>query len=410
MMRILVAYEFGAGLGHLSRLLAVAQRLLDSHRVTIAIPNLSLASAVRRNAKFGQVEILAGVKWQAPETPEVRKIPTKTFADAIRIFDFHNRDRLRLAVQRWRQLLKAIAPDLIIADFAPSLRIAANGIVPTVVVGNGYSVPPGGHPLLPMRPWEDDVPKESRRHEEHLLETVNAIAREFSSQDVSFFSDLFQGEKTFVCTIAEFDPYARLRTEPQIWPFNIPDINRAVQRTTAPQVFCYFQRNHPSLPNVISAINELNATTQIYVQGADFKRVAARCADRVAVHRAPADFARILPNTSLLIHHAGLGTAYAGLIAAVPQLVLPLNLEHFITALGLEKFGASMSLPVNADPDVIRNAMQRLLSDLEVQSRSRLASELLERRRQKDPLATVLKACEALVPDLQADGLSEPAS
>ena len=41
-------------------------------------------------------------------------------------------------------ILQEAAPDLIIADIAPTLRLAVGGKVPMIVVGNGYTVLPRG--------------------------------------------------------------------------------------------------------------------------------------------------------------------------------------------------------------------------------------------------------------------------
>jgi hypothetical protein len=45
MATILFTYEFGAGLGHLNRLLAVATRL-TGHRLVFALPDMALGRAV----------------------------------------------------------------------------------------------------------------------------------------------------------------------------------------------------------------------------------------------------------------------------------------------------------------------------------------------------------------------------
>ena len=117
----------------------------------------------------------------------------------------------------------------------------------------------------------------------------------------------------------------------------------APQPTGGAPDFRYLPANHPALPPVITALNDLKLPSEIYVPGVAAQALAKRCNPTVRIHGKPADLAHVLPNTSLLIHHGGLGTAYAGLLAGVPQLVLPLNLEHGITAAGLEQFGVAKS-------------------------------------------------------------------
>jgi UDP:flavonoid glycosyltransferase YjiC (YdhE family) len=246
-------------------------------------------------------------------------------------------------------------PDLIAADFAPTLRLASGGRIPTIVVGNGYTVPPGGRPLPPIRPWQASVPARSRQHEGELLAAVNAVRAQAGGACIDHFADLFHGESSFVCTLDEFDPYRSSRDTDPLWPFNVPAIPNGAS-SERDRLFAYFQSGHPALDAVLQALSVLGRRAEIYVQGADPRSIASRCPRHVGVHTKPADFAAILPRASLLIHHAGLGTAYSGLVAGVPQVVLPLNLEHAITTSGLEVFGAARRLAVKPVPDPKRLA------------------------------------------------------
>ena len=400
MRTVLLTYEFGAGLGHLHRLLAVAERLRE-HRLVFALPDLPLGEPVVRRAFGDAARVVQGVVWNAPTDPAVRQVPTHTFADVITLFGFGQTERLRAAVTRASALLDENAPDLIVADFAPTLRLASQGRVPTAVVGNGYTVPPAGRLLPPMRPWEESVGPVSRAAEARLLVAVNEVRAAIGGGAVEQFADLFSGERSFVCTIAEFDPYGALRAEPATWPFNVPDIAPGpgnAQRRDAP-VFCYFQRGHPALDAVLAALSRLPTKSAVYVQGLDPHAVAARCGRNVAIHRNPADFAQVLPRTCLLVHHAGLGTAYAGLLAGTPQLLLPLNLEHGITARGVERFGSGVRLSVQPppEPEPIARRIREMLGDSALHARAARTARDLAGRRVADPVAPLAEACRSLL-------------
>lgn len=398
MSTILLTYEFGAGLGHLNRLIAVAKRL-EGHRLVFAVPDLALGGPAVRRAFGEAAEVVAGTVWPAPTSPDARKVPTHTFADVITLFGFADVAQLRGAAERAARLLGEVAPDLVIADFAPTLRLVSQGRVPTVVVGNGYTVPPPGRPLLPMRPWEDAVGPSSRAEEGRLLAAVNQVRAERAGSAIDHFADLFGGERSFVCTIAEFDPYGSGRTSPVIWPFNIPEIRAggplAARRGSA--VFCYFQAGHPALEAVLKAVSALDIRSEVYVQGLDPQAVAARCSRKVAVHRTPADFAKILPETPLLVHHAGLGTATAGLLAGTGQIVVPLNLEHAITARGVGQFGSGLRLGVSPPPSAeqVRNQIRGMLGDPKRHEAAARAASDLAARRVADPVAPIAEACLA---------------
>src|SRR5262245_33018916 len=124
--------------------------------------------------------------------------------------------------------------------------------------------------------------------------------------------------------------------------------------------------------------------------------LAKRCGENVRIHGKPADLAQVLPNTSLLIHHGGLGTAYAGLLAGVPQLVLPFNLEHSITAAGLEQFGVAKSLSARAAEVAtdMHDLISSLLQDRQLQEAALRVARTLSVRRVDDPISEVIRACQ----------------
>jgi UDP:flavonoid glycosyltransferase YjiC (YdhE family) len=398
MSTILVTYELGAGLGHLNRLIAVAERVQGDHNWVFALPDRSLGEPIVRRAFGDKARVLEGVHWPVPNDPNIRKIPTHTFADVIAIIGFNEGDKLSAKTAHWYTILREVAPTLIIADFAPTLRLAIGGKLPFVVVGNGYTIPPRGQLLPPIRQWETSVSARSRANEGRLLAAVNIVRAQQRGEAIDFFSDLFSGEHTFVCTLPEFDPYRRFRRGPTLWPFNIPDVPLgplAAQRS-GPTIFVYLPANHPALSVIISALNDLKVPSAIYVPGMTPQQLAKRCRPTVRIHGKPADLAHVLPNTSLLIHHGGLGTAYAGLLGGVPQLLMPFNLEHSITAAGLEQFGVGKSRAASAAADAtdMRDLISSLLQDGQLQETAMKAAGSLAARRAIDPISEVVKACQ----------------
>jgi UDP:flavonoid glycosyltransferase YjiC (YdhE family) len=397
MRPVLLSYEFGAGLGHLNRLIAVARRLPEERPLVFAIPDLGLGVPVLQRAFGERANIVQGVTWVPLPRPDLRNVPTHTFADVIRLFGFHESDRLTAAVDRATHLLGEISPAMIVSDFAPTLRMASLGLMPTVVVGNGYTVPPGGRPLPSMRSWTPEVPRQSRVHEAELISVVNKVQGSGERPKVDAFSDLFQGEDTFVCTIAEFDPYKAFRQTAPLWPFNIPAIPSGPPREqrSGPPIFCYFQAGHPALDPLLSVLSARAERSEIYVQGVTPQALANRCRPVVGIYTKPADFARVLPQSSLLVHHGGLGTAYAGLMAGIPQVVLPLNLEHLITSSGLVEFGSGVAQSVKGalSQAQVADLVRRGLTDKGLAANALRAARKLHDRQDPRSVEQVAAAC-----------------
>ncbi len=399
MATVLFTYEFGAGFGHLNRLIAVAKQLRTGNRLVFAIPEVKLGEPVIRRALGSEPEIRQGVFWAGPKSPDAQRVPTHTFADVIRLFGFHRGEALLDAVHRWLDLLTILSPHLIVSDFAPTLRLASSGKVPAVVLGSGYTIPPTGQLLPLMRPWADRVPPQSRVHEGLLLAAANQVRARLGGPAVDFFADLFQGERTFVCTLAEFDPYRSARKQAPLWPFNVPKMPpaRDFSRRQGAPVFCYFQEGHPALKSILSALSKLHCRSEIYVRGIDPRQIAANCTPRVSVHTSPADFGSVLPGASLLLHHAGIATSYAGLAAGVPQVVLPRNLEQLITARALDEFKVAVPFSPERPPEPAKltEVLEGVLTDTARQTAALQTARDIDRRRTDNPLEPVTAACRA---------------
>ena len=148
MSNILLTYEFGGGLGHLSRLIEVAKRLGSEHKLFFAIPDNPQARAVLDQAHLHSKHLVKAVGWHP--MPGAASKPTNTLADVLALFEYGDLVRLQSACLQWLDLIRTVSPELIIADFSPTLRLVSQGQIPTVVVGNGYTVPPGRRLLPPF--------------------------------------------------------------------------------------------------------------------------------------------------------------------------------------------------------------------------------------------------------------------
>lgn len=352
MAKILCAWEFGSGMGHLTRLLPVARAMhMAGHQIIVAVPGIEQARPIFRkyfpDHEAQGLTLIEGTAWRAPNDPDLRKKPTHCIADVLELFQFGSPDRLGPKVQQWRAIVDEHRPDMIVADFAPTLRLVVGQGRPFIMLGNGYTVPPAGRLLPPMKPWHDKIYPFSRMNEAAILQVANRARMAMNGPVVDYVADLLNGDRSFVCTIPEFDPYRAYRTVPTLMPFNVPDIRQfpAVgTRGDAAPIFVYLPSNHPFLKIILRQISLIGYPAHVYVTGIDAQKIAGLAGPNVTFHTQPVNLEDNLWKFRAIIHHAGLATAYAAVRAGTPQLVVPLNLEHSITARGLEGFGGTISI------------------------------------------------------------------
>lgn len=134
---VLLGWELGGGLGHASTLIEVARALADRGHA----PVLALKDPVAPRA------VLTGVRCPVVPAPVWRNaVPSNfraaTLADVLAIRGYDDPGVLGSLVEGWQGLLHLTRADLVIADYAPTLLLAASGAVPAIQLGSGFSIPP----------------------------------------------------------------------------------------------------------------------------------------------------------------------------------------------------------------------------------------------------------------------------
>lgn len=396
-MRILLAQEFGAGFGHLSALLEIAARLPGCEPV-LAFPPGSI------NMGLIAARLGAGARVRhAPMlnvAPKPREDEDRTIADALARVGYADFGAVTAQAKAWQALVDEVAPDLIVADFAPTLQMIRRR-APLLLLGGWYTFPPAGRTLPSIKPWLPYVPPASRRREREMLTMANAARRQSGLPPLAHFADLFHGERSFVLCCPAFDGYRKYRKEPTSTAFNVPAIPRgpAFPERRGPTLFCYLHQDVPCVNLLLTALNGIEAPMQVFIRGVDPRLVASQVAGHIAVHQAPADFVEILPQTRLLIHYGASGTSYAGLLAGTPQLIISSNLEQEVNAHGVQTLGCGLSIRIAPGADVgeLRGLIVSMLRDEAMQERAMAVAPEMAAIYDSGGAGRIAQACRELL-------------
>lgn len=369
-MRLMFGWEFGAGLGHLTRFKPIGDRLVaDGAQITLALQDIDKARPFLDGTSGRPLpgySVVQAPRWNIPNDPAIRKIPTHSFADVLNLIGVGQQGAMIHRLNAWQGLLELARPDLVIGDFAPTLALAARGRIPSIMVGNGYTTPPRGRQMPPIRPWRDKIESFSADHEADILHSTNAALVARGDAPLEHLADMFHGDRTFVFTLPMVDPYARYRTKPTLPPFNLPrDISqKSWEARPEKSVFLYMPRTHPRVKDAIEILGMLNVAAHGYISDLPESAVAQYSTASLKLHATPRNFDEVIPNARLVIHHGGLSTAIACILAGTPQLILPWNLEHLVTARGVAAAGCAMVLPNDAfEPKIYSDSVTRLVED-----------------------------------------------
>lgn len=402
-MRVLFGWEFGAGLGHVTRFRPIAERLsAEGWEIVCALQEIERGDALIDRAtgrRLPGVSVIQAPRWNIPNDPKIRQIPTHNFADVLKLIGYGNAEALRHRISAWRDLIAVVKPDVVVGDFSPTLNLAARGRVPRIGVGNGYTTPPAGRAMPPIRPWQETLEEFSIQNERALHQAVNAALRALGDPGVDYLADVLHGDETYVFSLPLVDPYAAYRSEPTLPPFNMPRgiTPRPLAEREKRGVFLYLPRTHKLTQTAVRAVKAAKVRGQAYISDLSPEGAAKESGPGLKIHAQPQDFAATLPSVRLIVHHGGLSTAVAALLAGTPQFILPWNLEHAVTARRLEQTGGSVALaPGREDETSLRNAISHLSADTGIAQRALAAAGSVDLGDPQAGIETVLGRVKAL--------------
>jgi UDP:flavonoid glycosyltransferase YjiC (YdhE family) len=323
--KVLLGWELGGGLGHVTRLAALAQRLLDHGAETLVAlrPGTETGqvfAAARRYATRFRLIPAPAVDPRGDGTPGIAH--KQTLADALTGFGYDRPEPIFAAADLWNSILVRFRPDVVISDSAPSLNLTVAGRIPLVCVGSPFLTPPRGHLLPHLRYSIQHVSARARRREQRVLDAINIIRRANRLPAYAFCADVLHGDRTFVAAPPGLDPHSWDTSRKHVEPFNLQFVG-ALPAITA-DVYCYL----PSLAEVglrlAGEITDLSRSCAAFL-GQNLDPPPSR--DGLTVLPRPADLTSQLATTRLFVHKGGLASTWAALQTGTPQLILPPGIE-----------------------------------------------------------------------------------
>jgi hypothetical protein len=295
-MKILLGWELGAGQGHIQRLVALAQKL-EAYGHT---PVFALKAYNLKGIDF---------PWQRLTPPELafsgREI-SYTFADVLATFGFDDVTRLRAHINAWQAILHEVQPALVITDHAPGLVLAAQNMASTIVIGSPFAVPP---PVETFALIRCPAPPEAFEREQRVCEAIHQV----SAVDGPI-GKLLNGDRSFIFSVPELDWYRFWRVNPEyVSAHNLP----VPVQSGGTGVWSYLASDYDRRDLVLNRLRP----------DAEFKPMQAALRDK-----------------GLAIHHGGLTTTIACLLAGIPQLLLPRYVEQQLTTFCLLRLGVAQAL------------------------------------------------------------------
>lgn len=383
MATVVVTWELGGGLGHLTRLLPLVRGLLDrGHRVVAAVRDLARVTRVYRDAAVTWLQ--APVKLgRGPDAIE----PPRTFAHILHNSGYGNPEELAAMVGAWRALFAAFRPGLIVFDHSPTALLASQGLsVRRALVSAGFLCPVNEYPLRDLRPWLPADGQRLRYEEDRVLEHANRVLRTLAAAPLSNLAELYDRvDEHFLATFAELDHYPGRTgaTYWGAWPY-IGGAPPSWPTGAGPRVFAYL-KPFPELPTLLDRLSRSGSPTLIVPDGIDESLQQRYASPTLRFERESLDLRKVGQDCDVAVLNATHGTTVAMLLAGKPLLQIPIFLEQAHLAMAVERLGAGVAASP-AKPDEVLAGVARLLSSSDY---GEAARRFAQRYADYDPTAKI---------------------
>lgn len=373
MARVLIGWELGGGRGHMQSMLAIAHALTArGHQVALAVQRLDAATdPLPAGATLLQAPLWPRLVVGAPDVP--RHAPV-TLIDILARLGLDRPGTLTAMLAAWDGIIAAFAPRLAIGDFAPALIAAAHGRVPAVAVGPGFQTPPDDTAQVARLGGGEPGYDEAAMHD-----LIDADLRAAGREPLPALPALFRCDRRLIASIPELDPYGR--------PDGPDHVPPAVGEWSAPapkrgdEVFVYAHGPIERFDAFWQGLVATGLPIRAHVPLAPPALRDAIARRGVIVERRPIPWPLIAARSRIAVNHGAHGTMCGLLLAGLPQLALPIDLEKRLHSDALARAGLGHSLPAsNLPPERLTEAVLALAADTKLAARVRRAAPRFARR------------------------------
>ena len=354
--RVLLAWELGGNLGHLARMLALAEQIEQAGDEPVwALPAHAMESPQLKHIRHRRVKVPYPVVVSD-------KVELHSYASILFNLGFGNPAGTAQAVGAWRELYEQVRPHRMVLDTAPMAQLAAYLYRwPAIRISNGFDSPPARCPSFGIGMRGPYIDRLNAQHVSAVGTALGRVAEKLgvAASGMSLDGYLTYPRRYFDC-IPQTDPYGERDDVTYVGPLNRLAGCEAPQwpeRRGGPTVFAYL-RGAPMTQPLLEALARIEASVLCVVGGHPID-VPAAMAGRIHVSRRPVLLDEAVRQADLVVSYAPLGLLTHARLHGKPQLLMPSDLEK---TLGARRLQASRAAVVVQRAQALGDALSTALA------------------------------------------------
>jgi rhamnosyltransferase subunit B len=320
-LKILLGNEFGAGRGHIVALQQLAfelLRVIPSADIKLIAPPF----AQPNGGDFRSATIETSPVLDLVDTSSLRhaSLPERLAA----LYCAHD-GLLKLRLSYWRNIIRQFKPDVVVAEYAPSLSMAARNAVPCLVMGTGYSLPPPeAKKCQPFRPADTAA---SLVSEDTLLTQLNVVLKDNGCAQLKYLPEMNAGDDYALITIPIFDPYWETRQQTYFGVLH-PKGSPRPDAKTANTGLAYFSEGLQN-PAIVQGLIDTSLPIRLYCGRSRDRLEPLIHGSNIKLVDKPFDLATEMPTSAFAVSEGSLGFASAAMLAGIPQSIFYRHDEQY---------------------------------------------------------------------------------
>lgn len=343
MAKILLAWEFGRGLGHLAQLKPFVDRALsEGHQVALAAKELQNVPVFFSGDKLDIFQ--APFFHRAPK----RRYPKILSYSQLILQQLNSVADLELLFRAWNTIYDAVEPDVVVYESAPWAMAASHHRGwKKWLVGSGFFIPRLDLPFMGLFPGVEKTQDNFRSLKEAEMLVLTMINDVMSRQGLPVLDDvrdLFaRVDHRLIQSLPETDHFGTRDNEDYVGiSQTLPAVNVVWPVAGDCKVFAYLY-NFPGVEKLLSALDRSGAASVVYSRELD-ESIKSRFPGIQFVEE-PLDMGTVLSLADLMITMGGHTTAMQGMMMGIPLLLIPVFQEQFFFASRLVEQGRGIILP-----------------------------------------------------------------
>lgn len=380
MSNVVLVWELGAELGHVTRLNALAHKFAGiGHQVTCVLSNPDQIHTLFAKDYSPPFNILRGPGW--PQRSLKLSREPANLSEVLLAVGYHNANALAKNIKGWQSVLAPLKPDVIVYDYAPTALLASRDYqCRKIGLDDPFSKPPSTTPLPSFNQDPNVGSKNLSISESKLLATINLALNECALAGIDHVYDLFATDKSFLLSLPELDPFCEMRSAVEYVGLLEATSDRGVEmnwRSESPtqKMFAYLKPGYPNLPEFLSVVHQLGVEAKMFIPGVAPEVVEQYAGTLLEILDQPYDVSKRLHEADLVVCHGGHGTVLGSVMNGVPVLIIPLQQEQLTTAKRCIDSGLGFGLGAGVSVrEKILSKIQTALDDNNSRNRAHLCS------------------------------------